>query len=508
MNPQNLHAHEDRLLDFAYGELPVPEARVVEAHLQGCARCTQALRDIRGVRATMSQLSQEPAPDAGLESLMAYAAQAARRAAAGPAPKPSRWRRWLLPVVGLASVTTFGILAVQAVDLSLTEPSLKEASVAQEKGVPVPPSGAVPAAVPVAPAPAAPPEPAAPKELLMAQQGTSEKDAPAQAVESGKGEGAGSQAGHAQGGLDDGSGGTMDNRPVPEAKAKQASVRGGTARARGDLGKAMTAKAPAPSKSAPARKADRDEESMALAEPVTSGAVPSKKTDFMSDKLKLGGTPPAMELAADEAEDADGLTAPAPDEELAPARAVGSVAVASGPPAAMAEPSAPMAAPATRRAEAPSKSEAELDAPAAERRASVAASVDTEAPRKKARKPESAAAMPPPSPQMAVAREPGLSVSELSRQALAAKRDGNRGLEARLLDQALKAGPSPTERWDLLNRLCDARFALEHRAAGEDACMQVLAEAPASSPAARAARSRLSREGIRQEAPAASQPAQ
>ncbi|WNZ59366.1 zf-HC2 domain-containing protein [Myxococcus sp. MxC21-1] len=100
MKPQNPHAQEDRLLDFAYGELPVPEARLVEAHLESCARCTQALDDIRGVRATMSQLSVEPAPDAGLESLMAYAQQAARRAAAGPAPKPSRWRRWLLPVVG------------------------------------------------------------------------------------------------------------------------------------------------------------------------------------------------------------------------------------------------------------------------------------------------------------------------------------------------------------------------------------------------------------------------
>ena len=77
MKPQNLHAHEDRLLDFVYGELPVPEAKLVEAHLQGCARCTQALDDIRGVRATMSQLSQEPAPDAGLESLLEMLALAA-----------------------------------------------------------------------------------------------------------------------------------------------------------------------------------------------------------------------------------------------------------------------------------------------------------------------------------------------------------------------------------------------------------------------------------------------
>ena len=43
MKPQTLHAHEDRLLDFAYGELPAPEARAVESHLEGCTRCTELL---------------------------------------------------------------------------------------------------------------------------------------------------------------------------------------------------------------------------------------------------------------------------------------------------------------------------------------------------------------------------------------------------------------------------------------------------------------------------------
>ncbi|MFP2960535.1 anti-sigma factor family protein [Myxococcus sp. 1LA] len=163
MKPQNAHAQEDRLLDFAYGELPVPEARIVEAHLQGCARCTQALDDIRGVRATMSQLAVEPAPDAGLESLMAYAQQAARRAAAGPEPKPSRWRRWLLPVVGLASVSTFGILTLQARSPELTQPDLSAAKAApqalkEERAAPVSSEEFAPAPTAAAPAPAAMPE--------------------------------------------------------------------------------------------------------------------------------------------------------------------------------------------------------------------------------------------------------------------------------------------------------------------------------------------------------------
>ena len=42
MKPQSLHSHEDTLLDFAYGELPPAEARAVEEHVTGCARCTGA----------------------------------------------------------------------------------------------------------------------------------------------------------------------------------------------------------------------------------------------------------------------------------------------------------------------------------------------------------------------------------------------------------------------------------------------------------------------------------
>lgn len=110
MNP-TLHSHEDKLLELAYGELPAAEARAVEAHVAGCARCSGALADIRGVRQTMSQLQPVPAPDAGLESLLAYANQTARRIQAGPAPRASSWRKWLAPVAGLAALSVLVVVA-------------------------------------------------------------------------------------------------------------------------------------------------------------------------------------------------------------------------------------------------------------------------------------------------------------------------------------------------------------------------------------------------------------
>jgi hypothetical protein len=113
MNPIALHTHEDKLLEFAYGELPAPEARVMEAHVKGCQRCAGTLESIRGVRGMMSQLTPEPAPDAGLESLLAYAQQSARRTQAGPAPKAAWWRRFLVPVTGMAALATVVVVASQ-----------------------------------------------------------------------------------------------------------------------------------------------------------------------------------------------------------------------------------------------------------------------------------------------------------------------------------------------------------------------------------------------------------
>ncbi|QRK05412.1 zf-HC2 domain-containing protein [Archangium violaceum] len=173
MKPQGAHAHEDRLLDFAYGELPPSEARLMEQHVQGCSRCSEALAGIRGVRVSMSRLPLETAPDAGLESLLAYAQQSARRSAAGTELPPRWWRRLLAPALGVAAMSVFGVVVVQVDrDVNLS-PALKQEA-AREKS----PRGgdkdeAVAAEVPPASAPAtsAVPAPApVPAELAKLHQ--------------------------------------------------------------------------------------------------------------------------------------------------------------------------------------------------------------------------------------------------------------------------------------------------------------------------------------------------
>src|SRR2546430_472339 len=112
---QPVHSYEDKLLDFAYGELPPHEARAVEVHLKGCAKCSDALGSIRGVRSAMSALPVESAPNKGFDSLMAYAEQAARRNAAGPAPSARWWRRLLIPVGGALALGVIGVVAYSAI---------------------------------------------------------------------------------------------------------------------------------------------------------------------------------------------------------------------------------------------------------------------------------------------------------------------------------------------------------------------------------------------------------
>lgn len=108
------HQYEDKLLEFAYGELSQHEAEAVDAHVRGCANCAEALAEIRSVRATMAALPAEPAPDAGLDSLLAYAAQAAERNAAAAKPSVSIWKRFLTPMVSLMALATVGVIAWRA----------------------------------------------------------------------------------------------------------------------------------------------------------------------------------------------------------------------------------------------------------------------------------------------------------------------------------------------------------------------------------------------------------
>jgi hypothetical protein len=480
MNPQNAHAHEDRLLDFAYGELPTPEARAMEAHLSGCDRCTQALDDIRGVRATMSQLSTEPAPDAGLESLMAYAQQAARRAAAGPAPRSSRWRRWLLPVLGLASVSTFGILVLEANENAPASPDMAQVAAKAEmaKAKDAVPARGVAAPEPVvaeAPAPAPPP--------------------PAQAAPSAEAlldEGAAKEVARADDWRNAGSGGGLDARIVreEEMKAKAGYGKGASERARASTSRQPLAKAAPskPSKLAFGEKDAPDEESLPESAPRDAYAAPKQ------DGLKVGGASSGAQ-AADEDDGAYDKVFAGAD---AP-QAVGSASAPAGPPATTtAAPASP--SPSGGRADVATGALAQTESQA-ERRAPA----PSQAPAKKAKRSEyasPAAAMPAPRVQA----EPGPSVAELSSQARQAYLAGDRDLEAGLLRSALAAGPSRSERLGLLNRLCDAELALGRQAQGTAACKQVIADDPGSS-AAQAARRMLSREpATRESAPKSAEP--
>ncbi len=147
------HQFEDKLLEFAYGELPAPEASAVDSHVRGCARCSASLAEIKGVRSTFQALPMEAAPDAGLESLLAYAEQTARRNAAGPGVAPAWWRRWVAPLAGVAALALVGIVALRAQDEGSVKRSLAEEGL-QAKAPPseraTPPSASAPE-VPAAP---------------------------------------------------------------------------------------------------------------------------------------------------------------------------------------------------------------------------------------------------------------------------------------------------------------------------------------------------------------------
>lgn len=144
-----VHQYEDKLLDFAYGELPANEAAAVDAHVRTCAKCGQALAQIKGVRSVFAPLPMVAAPEAGLESLLGYAEQHARRAKEKTA-RP--WRAWLFGLASAAALIVVGVVASRASDegpqnaRDVVASSLK----AEQKNAPT----AAPAAAVVAPDPA------------------------------------------------------------------------------------------------------------------------------------------------------------------------------------------------------------------------------------------------------------------------------------------------------------------------------------------------------------------
>ncbi len=427
MKPQGSHAHEDRLLDFAYGELPPAEARVVEQHVQGCSRCTEALDGIRGVRSAMSRLPMHSAPDAGLESLMAYAQQSARRAAAGPEPAPRWWRRLLAPALGVAAMGVFGVVVHQVnrtVDLS---PALEKA-VTQEQVARQEVAGSNAKDLP-APAAAAAPVAQIPDsaEQMHAQYDEQVREAAPKPVRRAEREDWSNATAGSAGGFPEKKTASLGDK---ETRMPVKSKRGMTSVSKIELSgslKQQRAKAARDYDDAPA------DEGAALAAEAPSSPAEAQVAQYVppSPSQMIGGSasraePKGNSIALEE------VRSPPP------------------PPMAQAQPSAPAAA-------AVDGFEEEMDAKA-----------------EVAQKPRAKSSAGPTR---------SVSPAELLRQAEVANRSGDRAEEAMLLRGALSSGAQGAQRLEVLSRLCEAEFALGRRQSALEACRWVMKEAPGSSEA-------------------------
>lgn len=445
MSAQNAHAHEDRLLDFAYGELPATEAQALEQHVQGCVRCSKALADIRGVRTTMAQLSSEPAPDAGLESLLAYAQQSARRASAGPEPKPSRWRRWLLPAVGLATVSTFGILSLEVNEGLHLEPNLAQKTASPAMAPAADETRTLGKREPKS-APASAPAPVArsytPRsDDLLAEAPASEalRDAPARNQADAQLKG--NAAGRPSDWMNAGGGGAMLERrregPAPTKKLSKAQD------ADGEFAALEPAQAPK-EEAAGAVYGGKDARATSDSALDQAGTGTDKAQVAKRDSLRLGGASYGRGLASDDADAMERAAPPPPPASVASA------------PMAQAAPTTPSATGSVSSSkQAPGPARAEAAKPKATEKQSPAGAMTSR---------------------------------ELARQAQAAASQGDRAREAQLLRAALAAGPSGGERLDLLSRLCDSESAQGQSAAAAVVCAQVVHEAPESGAAQMAQR--------------------
>ncbi|AFE06066.1 hypothetical protein COCOR_04858 [Corallococcus coralloides DSM 2259] len=459
MNAQNAHAHEDRLLDFAYGELPASEAQALEQHVQGCARCTKALADIRGVRTTMAQLSSEPAPDAGLESLLAYAQQSARRASAGPEPKPSRWRRWLLPAVGLATVSTFGLLTLTVSENLDLSPNLSQ------RAAPSPTMAAAKQEAPTqdkrAPSALAPAPSSATLEVDVPEGASDalasaprEREFSKNRVEA-KPQRKGAAAARPSDWMNAGSGGALLERRA-EAEAPKKKMSKAVRDEEEDFAALEQATAGAPAMEAPPKEVRADDGYVAKDEPAPRRS-PGKLSDkAKGDSLRLGEAAYGRGLGLD---DEQSVAAGAPP----PPPAVASAPVVQAAPMA---PSAMGSIGSIGGARPPEPSTAK--------------------PKQESARAEAAK----PSPLEKSASKEAMTARDLSAQAQAAANQGDRAREAQLLRAALAAGASGSERLALLSRLCESESVQGRTQEAAAVCGQIISEAPGSS-AAQLAQRRL-----------------
>ena len=421
MKTQSAHAHEDRLLDFAYEELPASEARLVEQHLQGCPRCTQALAGIRGVRTSMARLSPESAPESGLDSLLAYAQQSARRSATGAEPPARWWRRLLTPALGVVAVSVFGVLVLQVNRQVVLSPALHKGTVASPQSaskaeqqtapataaVPPPPPSPVSHAEPMAEAAAQPTSSGPRGSLAPAARGLSQEARPGAAQADWSNAGAGSAGGFP-------AKKSYQANPEPMADDAYDSASGSS------YGSSKTA-----------RLSEKRKERMAPAQnaPPERDGVSSEAEDLsVQEESKLARAEPRESRK---------------DESPRPSALVGSTSAYA--------PSAPApAGPASRPAVSLRKQAAE----------------------------DKTAYMEGMSQDGRGGRSP--SVGELLQQAETAHREGDPVQEVAFLRAAMTAGLQSSQRVGVFSRLCQAEAVLGNRSSAISFCKQVVALAPGS----------------------------
>jgi hypothetical protein len=427
MKPQGAHAHEDRLLDFAYEELPPSEARVVEQHVQGCTRCSQTLAGIRGVRTTMARLSPEAAPDAGLDSLLAYAQQSARRSAAGPTPAPRWWRRLLAPALGVAALSVFGVVVVQVnrdVDLS---PSFKKDLAS--KYAPAVPAPQTPSAPATAPAPEAAAKEEQSSEALRAAERAPSPSKKAMSAEAVRRQERSRMLDPSPGGA----GGFPEKKADLDSEADESALAGSVGQ---ELAKSKVRKAPgkgaglqdyAAQEGAPAAYAQKEE-------PVAKQA-------------------PAGDAYADRARDKNALNKDSLNDDAVTSYSSPAQVASAAPPPPPASNSSVSSL--TGSASGPSSQGRGMSLP----------------------KP-AAVAQQPQEPQ-AMRKSP--TSAELLRQADIAYRSGDRVQEVAFLRAVLGTGVQGAQLVDVLSRLCEAEFAAGHQQNGLEVCKRVMQLAPGSS---------------------------
>lgn len=483
MKPQGAHAHEDRLLDFAYGELPPSEAKVVEQHVVGCSRCTEALDGIRGVRTTMSRLSLQSAPDAGLESLLAYAQQSARRAAAGPEPAPRWWRRLLAPAMGVAALGVFGVVVVQVnreVDLSpapLQQKAPREPAPRAKENAVAASEAAAPAA-PAVPAPTTAPAPAgvsAETGKLHAQMDEKMRDelsnAPMAKAAPQPARRAVQPADWSNAGVGSG-GGFPAKKSVAYADKELSNYEG------------LGTSAPAPSKLKRGALIGKGMPSTVMEEredSATQGAVAAADVAAPAEEplpgesqaAQYAPSSPKQEIVGSASRSGPSKDAMGDDALSASTRA--QVASASPPPA-------------------PVQAQAQYQPPAAAASGAIARLETAETKKADvARKPAAKSA-----------GRTSPSLSDLLRQADVARRSGDKEEEVAFLRAALTSGVQGSQLVDVLSRLCDAETVLGNRSNAIALCKRVMVVAPGSSEA-RVAQRRLEGE-LRSAAEADSEP--